>query len=146
MPTELIVIHNATNLSRLLSNIRDPCSERVPGVPGYSIRALCETLRKCYGRGLAERISLRFAWGITEAKCVLVTAVCVSVCPSQHSHTTKLHGPGCNLGNGRRCPLAVHYWANLQSLHGFRCYDNIAPNADVSECLYSLYAWFQIAS
>jgi len=23
----------------------------------------------------------------------------------------------------------VHYWADLQSVHGFRCYDNIAPNA-----------------
>jgi len=38
---------------------------------------------------------------------------------------TLLHGPGCNLGNGRGCPLAVHYWADLQSVHGFRCYDNI---------------------
>ena len=27
-------------------------------------------------------------------------------------------------GNGRGCPLAVHYWADLQSVHGFRCYDN----------------------
>jgi len=22
----------------------------------------------------------------------------------------------------------MHYWADLQSVHGFRCYDNIAPN------------------
>jgi len=40
-----------------------------------------------------------------------------------------LQGPGCNLGNGRGFPLVVHYWADLQSVHGFRCYDNIAPNA-----------------
>jgi len=33
----------------------------------------------------------------------------------------------------------VHYWANLQSVHGFRCYDNIARTRNVSECLYSLY-------
>ena len=39
---------------------------------------------------------------------------------------TLLHGTGCNLGNGRRCPLVVHYWADLQSMHGFRGYDNIA--------------------
>jgi len=26
------------------------------------------------------------------------------------------------------CPLVVHYWADLQSVHGFHCYDNIAPN------------------
>ena len=25
------------------------------------------------------------------------------------------------------CPLVVHYWAGLQSVHVFRCYDNIAP-------------------
>jgi len=27
-------------------------------------------------------------------------------------------------------------------VHRFRCYDNIAPNAKFSECLYSLYSWF----
>ena len=40
---------------------------------------------------------------------------------------TLLHGRGCNSGNGRGtgCPLVVHYSAGLQSVHGFRCYDNI---------------------
>jgi len=32
-------------------------------------------------------------------------------------------------GNGRGCPQVMHYWADLQSVHGFRCCDNIAPNA-----------------
>ena len=32
-------------------------------------------------------------------------------------------------GNGRECPLVVHCWADLQSVHGFCCYDNIATNA-----------------
>ena len=36
-----------------------------------------------------------------------------------------LHGPGCNLGSGRGCPLVVHYWADLQSGHGLHCYGNI---------------------
>jgi len=31
--------------------------------------------------------------------------------------------------NGRGYPLVVHYWAGLQSVHGFRCYDRIALNA-----------------
>ena len=26
-------------------------------------------------------------------------------------------------------PIVVHYWADLQSVHGFRCYDNMATNA-----------------
>ena len=41
-------------------------------------------------------------------------------------------------------PLVVHYWADLQSVHGFRCYDNIARTRYVSECMYSLYAWFHL--
>jgi len=32
--------------------------------------------------------SLHFAWGVAEEKCILFTAVCVSVCPSPHSNTT----------------------------------------------------------
>ena len=31
---------------------------------------------------------LHFAWGVAEAKRILVTAICVSVCSSPHSHTT----------------------------------------------------------
>jgi len=27
----------------------------------------------------------------------------------------------------RGCPLVVHYWADLQSMHGFRCYDKQTP-------------------
>ena len=39
------------------------------------------------------------------------------------------------------CPLVVHYWADLQSVHRFRCYDNIAQTRNASECLCSLHAW-----
>ena len=38
-------------------------------------------------------------------------------------------------GNDRGCPLAVHHWADLQSVHGYRCYDNIAPNAKYQRVL-----------
>jgi len=52
--------------------------------------------------------------------------VCVSVCLSVRGRTpTLLHGPGCNLGRGRGCPLVVHFWADLQSVHGLRWYGNI---------------------
>jgi len=45
------------------------------------------------------------------------------------------------------CPLVVHYWADLQSVHGFCCYDNIAPNAKCQPVLvYSLYAWFYFST
>ena len=42
------------------------------------------------------------------------------------------------------CPLVVHYWTDLQSMHRFRCYDNIARTRNVSECLYSVYAWLTV--
>jgi len=60
---------------------------------------------------------------------MLVMVVCVSTCLSVPGLIpTLMHGPECNLGNGRGCPLVVHYWADFQSVHGFRCYDNIASN------------------
>ena len=37
------------------------------------------------------------------------------------------------LGSGRGCPLVVHYWADLQSVHGLRCYANITRTRNVSE-------------
>jgi len=33
--------------------------------------------------------------------------------------------PDVTWGNGSGCPLALRYWADLQLVHGFRCYDNI---------------------
>ena len=32
----------------------------------------------------------------------------------------------------------MHYSADLQSVHGFRCYDNIAPNASMGACTCSV--------
>ena len=47
--------------------------------------------------------SLHFAWVVDDAKCIVVTRVCVSVCVSVYLSVrgrtpTLLHGPGCNLG------------------------------------------------
>jgi len=55
----------------------------------------------------------------------LCVCVCVCLCLSVRGHMpTLLHGPECNLGSGRGCPLVVHYWADLQSVHGLHCYGN----------------------
>jgi len=69
---------------------------------------------------------LYFARVVDDVRCILVMAVCLSV---PRRFPALLHGPGYNLGNGRGAPLVVHYCAGLQSMHGFCCYNNIAPNA-----------------
>jgi len=51
--------------------------------------------------------------------------VCVYVCPSLQSDTRRR----CNLEEWYGCPVVLHYWADLQSVHGFHCCDNKAPNA-----------------
>jgi len=61
--------------------------------------------------------------------------VCVSICGLM---ATQLQDPDVTWGNGRGCVLVVYYWADLQSVHGLRCYDNTARKRNVSECLYSL--------
>jgi len=57
--------------------------------------------------------------------------VCLSLDAFPHART-------CKFGEWQECPLVVHYWADLQSVHGIRCYDNITRTRSVSACLYSL--------
>ena len=82
---------------------------------------------------------------LAEAKCILATAVCVSfcvsVCLSIAAFPNNCTDPDISSGNGTGVPSVVHYWADLKSMHGFRCCDNthvcklytlqmrIAPNA-----------------
>jgi len=77
---------------------------------------------------------LHFAWGIAKAKCILARAVCVCVCVclslAAFSHY-------CTHPDA--VYVVVHYSAYLQSMQGFRCYDNIAPNAKCQRVLV-LYA------
>ena len=50
--------------------------------------------------------------------------VCVSVCLSAADCLHYCTDPDVTWGNGRGSPLVVHYWADLQSVHGLRCYGN----------------------
>ena len=47
--------------------------------------------------------------------------VCLSLFAFPHYYTD----PDVTWQNGRVCPVVVHYWVDLESVHGFRCYDNI---------------------
>jgi len=61
--------------------------------------------------------------------------VCLFVCLSLAAFPHYCTDPDVSLRNGRRCLLVVHYWTDLQSVHGFRRYDNIAPNAKCQRLL-----------
>jgi len=61
--------------------------------------------------------------------------VCLSGCPLSHAYCTD---PDVTWGSGRGCPLVVHYWADLQSVHGLRCYGNITRTRNVSDYMLVL--------
>jgi len=48
-------------------------------------------------------------------------SVCLSAAACPHYCTD----PDVTWGSDRGIPLVVHYWADLQSVHGMRCYGNI---------------------
>jgi len=114
-----------------------------PGVYSTSLRRLTVLIFGLFEITWIFLHLLHFAWVVDDAKCLLVTCVCMclSDCMSLASFPHYCMYPDVTWGNGRECPLVVHYWSDLQSVHGFHCSDNIARMRNVSECLYSLYAW-----
>ena len=82
--------------------------------------------------------SLHFASVVDDAKCIVVTRVCVCVCLSAAACPHYCTGPDVTWGSGRGCHLVVHYWADLQSVHGLRCYGNITRTRNVSEYMIVL--------
>jgi len=48
-------------------------------------------------------------------------SVCLSLATFPHYCTE----PDVTWGNSRECAVVVHCWADLQSVHGFHCCDNI---------------------
>jgi len=50
--------------------------------------------------------------------------LCLSVCLSAAACLHYCTDPDVTWRSGRGCPLVVHCWADLQSVHGLRCYGN----------------------
>ena len=67
---------------------------------------------------------ITFAWVVDDAKCIVVTRVCVSVCLSAAVRPHYCTDPDVSWGRDRGCPLVVHYWADLQSGHRLHCFGN----------------------
>ena len=76
-----------------------------------------------------SRASVRACVRVCVCACVCV-CLCVCLSVRRPNYCTD---PDVTSGNCKACHLAVHCWTDLQSMHRFRCYGNIAPN--------SLYAW-----
>ena len=52
-------------------------------------------------------------------------SVCLSVCLFAAACPHYCTDPDATWGSGRGCPLVVHYWADLQSVHGMRSISSI---------------------
>ena len=70
--------------------------------------------------------------------------VCLCVCLSLAAFPHYCTDPDVTSGMAG-CPLVVHYCADLQSVHGFRCYDNSVEREMSASALYSVYAWFTLS-
>jgi len=130
-------VHNSLTLSLLAQQctcFTNPSHLRPSGGPSSRSRTRTGPsvlFFVCTCLAITFRVSL-----VDDAQCIVVTCVCVCLCDCLSVRSrmpTLLHGPGCNLETGRGCPLVVHYWADLQSVHGLRCYGNITQTRNVSE-------------
>jgi len=94
---------------------------------------------------MAMFLILHFAWVVDDAKCGHARLrVCVCVCVSAATCPHYCTDPDVTSGNGTGCPLVVHYWADLQSVHGFRCCDSIREREMSASALFLLYAWLNL--
>jgi len=71
---------------------------------------------------------------IDDAKCILVTRVSVYVSPSPYAHALYCTDPDVTWGNDRDAPSCA-LLGGFALAHGFRCYDNLAPNAKCQRVL-----------
>jgi len=93
---------------------------------------MCEIWCKFVFYFITFRVSRR------RREMIVVTRVCVTVCLSAAACLHYCTDPDVTWGSGRGCPLVVHYWADLQSVHELRCYGNITRTRNVSECMLVL--------
>jgi len=106
---------------RLLSRLLTHCRDRVLSV--YTVCCLKTVPRYC----ISHRRRVMYI-GHALLRCVSVR---LTLAAFPHYCTDS----DVTWRNGRSCPLVVQCSADLQSVHGFRCYDNIAPNAKCQRVL-----------
>jgi len=58
--------------------------------------------------------------------------VCLCVCLSAAACPHYCTDPDVTWESGSGCTVVVHHWADLQSVHGLRCYGNVTRTRNVS--------------
>ena len=61
---------------------------------------------------------------VDHEKYFVLTRVCLCVCLCAAAYLHHCTDPDVTWRSGRGCTLVVHYWADLQSVHGLRCHGN----------------------
>jgi len=74
----------------------------------------------------------------SRASVCLCLSVCLSVCLSAAACPHYCTDPAVTWGSGSGCPLVVHCWVDLQSVHGLRCCGSITRTGNVSEYMLVL--------
>jgi len=120
----------------------------------YTIGRICNRCTRCVAMATTQTRNVN-EYMLVLALCLLITfrvsrrrremycgharlSVSVSVCLSAAACPHYCTDPDVTWGSRRGCPLVVHYWADLQSVHGLRCYGNITRTRNVSEYMLVL--------
>ena len=69
--------------------------------------------------------------------------LCVCLCLSAAVRPHYCTDPDVTWGHGRGCPLVVHYWADLQSGNGLRCYGNITRTLVTAAAWTAGFLWWR---
>ena len=141
-----VIAHNSPTLLILLSispqeaiNYRVELSTNGPQCSTLALTHItsyrCFTLRLClytqwcnkavYYISRESKTTRNVLWSRASVCLSVCLCVCLSVCLSAAACLQYCTDPDVTWGSGRGCPLVVHYWADLQSVHGMHCYDNI---------------------
>jgi len=72
------------------------------------------------------------------ARLCVCGSICLSICLSAAACLRCCMHPNVTWGSGRGCPLVVHYWADLQSVHQLCCYGNIKRTQNVRKYMLVL--------
>ena len=86
---------------------------------------------------ITSRVSRRRREMYCGVRVCLCLCVCLSACLQPYAYAIA-RTTDETWGSGRGCPLVVHYWADLQSVHALRCYGNITRTRNVSEYTRSM--------